>query len=133
MKIGKNKGFTAIELLAVLAIILTIVGIGIPAYNSWRNRNKIEKTKAIISKLEMALEMYKTDFGEYPEKLSKLIEVESPFSGPYIDSKDYKNNNFYDPWDRVIEYKKTEDKVSLLSHGPDENDSSDDISNIKVK
>lgn len=131
----KDAGFTAIELLAVLAIILTIVAIGIPAYNSWRDRSKIEKTKAVISKLEMALEMYKTDFGEYPRSgmLYKLKEVESSGYGPYIDSKDYKNNKFYDSWDRVIQYEKTDDTVSLLSHGPDENDLSDDISNIKVK
>lgn len=129
--VKKNNAFTAIELLAVIAIILTIIGIGLPAYNSFRNRGKIAKAKAVIAKLEMALEMYKTDFGEYPGALDALINVSNPSFGPYIDSKDFSGGRFIDPWGTAYEYNKTTETVSILSYGPDKGKgTNDDISNI---
>lgn len=127
----KYNGFTAIELLAVLAIILTIVGIGIPAYKSLRNRGKIAKAKAVIAKLEMAVEMYKTDNAEYPGTLNELINSSSPAFGPYMDRKDSAGGRFIDPWDMEYEYTRAAESVSILSYGPDrEKGTGDDISNV---
>lgn len=127
----RNCSFTIIELLTVIVIILTIMGIGVPAYNSWRNRGKIAKARATIAKLEMALEMYKTDFGEYPGSLGRLKAAESSGKGPYIDSKEYRSGNFYDPWNSIYDYEKTDETVSITSYGPDcSPGTKDDISNV---
>ena len=63
---NSNSGFTVIELLAVMTIILVIAGISVAGFQSWRTHSKIKKAKAVISQIEMALEMYKADNGWYP-------------------------------------------------------------------
>lgn len=65
-------GFTLLEILAVIAIIITLIGIGIPAYNSWRNRGQIARAKAVIQQIEIALEMYRSDNGVYPNNSGNL-------------------------------------------------------------
>lgn len=136
-KIKKNLiyGFTLLEILVVIAIIVTLIGIGIPAYNSWRNRGQIERAKATISKLEMAVEMYRTDFGEYPSTLIALKDAEVSGNCPYIDNKDYRTTDrtFRDPWNSVygyMRYTPNIESVTITSNGPDTIPSGDDISNI---
>lgn len=99
----KNTGFTTIELLTVIAIILTLIGIGVPAYNSWRNRSETAKAKAVIQQLEMALEMYKTENGVYPQQRTDLnssgaltgyLAQYMKFDPDELDP----SNNLLDPW-----------------------------------
>jgi len=80
------KGFTLIELLTVITIIIILLGIGVPAYNSWRQRAKIAKARATIAKIEMALEMYKTDAGQYPPKGEDLNNPADPVLKQYLSS-----------------------------------------------
>lgn len=130
----KKHGFTAIELLAVLAIILTIVGIGIPAYNSFRNRGRIAKARAVIQKIEMAAEMYRTDFGEYPGDPDVLVTGVDSGYGPYMDSRDFSGGSFIDPWGSSYEYKVTGETLRITSYGPDmASGTNDDISNIEMR
>ena len=107
-------GFTVIELLAVIAIILVIVGIGARAYYSWRERAEIAKTRATVVKIEMALEMYKSDYGVYPPEGAELNNPTNPklkiflsgymnFKGEDMASgnppvKDPNGNILLDPW-----------------------------------
>jgi len=107
-------GFTLIELISVIGIILVLIGIGIPAYNSWVSRGKIAEANAVIAKIEMALELYKTDFGSYPQKTSSsnlnadglirqflvnTFTVGSVTYGPYMEFRGtYNNNILLDPW-----------------------------------
>lgn len=129
----KNNAFTAIELLAVIAIILTIVGIGIPAYNSLRNRGRIAKAKAVIQKIEMAVEMYRTDFGEYPNDAAVVTTAIDSDHGPYMDSRDFSGGSFIDPWGSRYEYRRTGETVRITSYGPDKAaGTNDDISNIEI-
>lgn len=134
IKVKKNAAFTILEMLAVMAIIMTIISIGVPAYSSWRNRSRITKARADIAKLEMALEMYKTDFGVYPAtgQLNDLKVQETAGFGPYIDNKEYDLNNsiFNDPWGRAYLYVNNGSTVTITSQGPDPDDGSDDMTNV---
>ena len=60
------KGFSLIELLTVIGIIVILAGIIIPIAYRAEKRGLIHKARADISKIELAVESYKTDMGYDP-------------------------------------------------------------------
>ena len=63
--VGK-RGFTLLELLAVMAIIAILAGLGAQSYNLARRQAKESRAKAEIEKLRTALNEYRVEFGHYP-------------------------------------------------------------------
>ena len=59
-------GFTLVELLVVLAIVAMLIGLLMPALGQVRKYAGTVKQKAQIGSIEIALSLYKTDFGQYP-------------------------------------------------------------------
>lgn len=60
-------GFTIVELLTVMAVIAILIGLLVPAlYQVREYANEIEQ-KAQFHSIDVALEMFKTEFGAYPE------------------------------------------------------------------
>lgn len=57
-----NKGFTLVELLAVLVILIAIMGIAIPSISSSLERTKDRQNKARFKIIESAAEQYVTDY-----------------------------------------------------------------------
>lgn len=57
-----NKGFTLVELLAVLVILIAIMGIAIPTISSSLERTKDKQNKARYKIIESAAEQYVTDY-----------------------------------------------------------------------
>ena len=62
-----NKGFTLMELMVVIAIIVLLAGIMVPNLANRIERAKITKAEADIAGIEGAIAMYETDTGRYPE------------------------------------------------------------------
>jgi type II secretory pathway pseudopilin PulG len=62
----KKLGLTLVELLTVLAIIATLVAVLVPALNTVRRIAKETKQKAQLTTIELALEAFKNDYGDYP-------------------------------------------------------------------
>jgi type IV pilus assembly protein PilE len=54
----KNKGFSLIELLVVLGILATLVGIAIPAYNQYRIRSNRSVARAYLIEAAQTLERH---------------------------------------------------------------------------
>ncbi len=63
----KGKGFTLIELMVVIAIILILALIAIPAYRNMQDRAKRSRVQSDLRNLATALEMYNTDWTFYPK------------------------------------------------------------------
>ena len=63
---NKNGGFTLLELLIVIAIIALLAGITVVGTQKALESTKASKVKMQISQLEMALDRYKDQIGEYP-------------------------------------------------------------------
>jgi len=63
----KSKdGFTLLELLVVIVIIMFLAGITIPIVSSIQSKAKKGVTSAQISQLELALKQFESDFGIFP-------------------------------------------------------------------
>ena len=75
--IMKNKGFTLIELIVVIAIIGTLTGLIINNLNDARARARDAKRKQDLTSLKTALRLYYNDNQTYPVNLTG-------FSGDYI-------------------------------------------------
>jgi prepilin-type N-terminal cleavage/methylation domain-containing protein len=62
----RRDGFTAVELLTVIAIIAILVGIFIPTVSFVRNTAKEAKQSVQLTAIDMALMAFKGDYGDYP-------------------------------------------------------------------
>jgi prepilin-type N-terminal cleavage/methylation domain-containing protein len=64
---GRERGFTMIELLVVVAIIGALAAIAIPAYFSYVNKAKLTVAINTMSTIRKTLEAFNIDYGEFPE------------------------------------------------------------------
>jgi len=64
---GQNKGFTIVEMLTVMGIIAILIGLLVPALNQVKDYSKQVQQKSQFHSIDVALEMFKTDFGSYPD------------------------------------------------------------------
>ncbi len=62
----KRKGFTLIELMVVIAIIIILAAIAIPNYLQMTERAKRSRVASDMATLATVLETFKTDWGKYP-------------------------------------------------------------------
>jgi len=68
-----KKAFTLVELLTVLAIIVMLVGLIIPATVTVHRFAKETKQKAEFISIEVALRLFKNDYGEYPPSFEDKV------------------------------------------------------------
>jgi prepilin-type N-terminal cleavage/methylation domain-containing protein len=62
-----RPGFTLVELMTVVAIIVLLIGVLIPTLSTARSQAKKATTSALLSSIGSGCEMFKGDFGHYPQ------------------------------------------------------------------
>jgi type II secretory pathway pseudopilin PulG len=62
-----KTGFTIIELLTIISIIVIIIGVLLPALNMIRWYAKYTTQKNLFRNIDTGLQAYEIDFGEYPD------------------------------------------------------------------
>ena len=127
-----RQGFTLLELLLVMAILVVLVSLSSFAYLSLQQSAYSKSANVEIQRLATACQMYKVSVGAFPNKLQDLHTRPSgldqaTWGGAYIDSA-----NITDPWNRPYKYTPNDGNNTVLiqSSGPDgQMGSEDDVSN----
>ena len=122
-----SKGFSLLEIMVTITIMTMImgaVGVGVMGY---LDKSKIKQAKIDIGTISNALDLYKTEFGRYPDSddgLSRLVQ-----------EKILKEKKVpLDPWGNEYVYiypgSNNDDGFDLYSFGPDGKEGgNDDITN----
>ena len=142
----RRKGFTLIEVLLVVAILVVLVGVGVVGYSKIKEGADIDLTKILVGQTADAVKHYQIQMNKYPtneEGLQALItkpadqkEAEK-WRGPYLENGVIP----VDRWNNELKYERLEstgDSIGpafrVFSYGPDgQEGTDDDISNIPKK
>lgn len=117
----RQRGFTLMELLVVLAILGLLVSLVGPQVLNQLGGAKSKTAKIQIKDLEQSLEMYKLDVGRFPSTSEGLVAlVKKPanatgWNGPYLKGGKVPN----DPWSREYNYKYPGEhaEIDIFSYG----------------
>ncbi len=80
-----KKGFTLIELLVTVSIIGILIAIGVSNFGVANKKARDGKRKGDLEQIKAALELYRTDEGDYPsEDIIAVGEIESAGGTTYM-------------------------------------------------
>src|SRR2546427_12758692 len=93
-------------MMVVIVIIGILAGLVIKQLSSRAERAKVEATKAMISQVSEAIDMFKLELNKYPERIEDLVTMPSD-----IDPKKWHPGGFLkrmpkDAWDHDFIYRK---------------------------
>lgn len=102
-----DDGYSLVELLVVLSIILMLTAVAVPQFLRYLDRAKVDSARVSIENIGASLDLFRLDVGRYPtesEGLSALVKAPqnvSSWSGPYLK----RSEMIVDPWTREYRYK----------------------------
>ncbi len=131
----RRRGFTLIEVLLVLVILVLLASMSVPLYQSYQRQANFKAAKSQIGLFETAIEGFQLNIGSYPtteQGLGALLgppaDLPNPakWEGPYL-----KGNEIpLDPWGTPYQYRFPGDRnptgYDLWSLGPDRTDGTED-------
>ena len=71
---GRDEGFTLIELMVVILLIITLASIGLTVYGNSVTRAREATLKEDLFRMRDALDQYYADKNKYPASLETLVE-----------------------------------------------------------
>ncbi len=123
---GRQKGFTLMELFMVIVVIFIMGAVLAPALIRARQTAQARRAEGQIHQLVIALRMYADDWGTYPpdegsdpptgcEELIDALESTAK-SGPYGEWSDA-SGDLLDPWENPYRYRYDTGTVEGASRG----------------
>jgi general secretion pathway protein G len=134
----RRDGFTLIEVLLVMAILVVLASLAAVNIGSARRKAKIDAAKSQVGMFKTPLQMYELAIGSYPTTAQGLDALRtapsdlpnaSKWDGPYLESPVP-----LDPWENAYQYvapgTHNTDSFDVWSNGPDgQSGTEDDIGN----
>jgi general secretion pathway protein G len=119
IKQRKQQGFSLLEILVVMVIMASIMGIVANSLGNNAKKAKVKETQIRITQLKMKIENFNMDVGYYPENLDALLNDngDSNWLGPYV-----KKDELNDGWKQRFNYSlpgQNDEDFSLISYGDD--------------
>ena len=116
----RNRAFTLIELLAVIAILGLIAAFAVPQVLKWVSGARSDSARIQIEALGGSIDLYRLEVGSYPPTLEALVEKPhgaERWNGPYLKKRKIPK----DPWghDYVYRYPGKNGGYDLMSLGAD--------------
>ena len=113
-----KSGFTMVELLVSLGIILALSVSIIPVGKNYFDMGRYSAAKAGAANIATALSQYKFEMGTFPAKIEDLL-IEDEQYGPYLTEDALK-----DPWNNDYNYYQDGNKFAVWSNGADKKNNS---------
>ncbi len=74
-RLRRTRGFTLIEMLIVMTLIIVLASVGLIAYQTSVRRGREAVLKEDLFRMRDALDQYYVDKGKYPSDLSELVST----------------------------------------------------------
>ncbi len=129
-----RKGFTLMEVLIVMAILVILGTIVVTNFSGVLSQSKADSAKIQMQNFEQPLELYKLGVGSYPTTdigLEGLLNepANAPsgkWRGPYLKATEIPA----DPWNNPYQYTADGAGFKIISAGEDAEKEDDDIEHI---
>lgn len=92
-------GFTLMEMLVVVAILVVLAGAAVPIYMKQLDDAKKDRARVDVKTLGNVCEMYMMKNGAYPESLVQLTQIPPEGGRPYLEVA-----ALSDPWGHQYQY-----------------------------
>ena len=132
-RINSRNGFTLIEIMVVVIIIAALAGMVLPRLWPASDEAKRNISKGDMANISVALKLYRLHNDRFPSSREGLAALMTKpgsarnWHGPYLEKK------ADDPWKHPYEYRfpgtHNPHGFDIWSHGPDEQNTKDDIGN----
>jgi general secretion pathway protein G len=128
-KLRREDGYTLLELLVVLTILGLLTMMATPYVIRYIESGRVKTARTEVSNIGAALDLYKSDVGQYPstgEGLDALVKPppgEDNWNGPYLK----KVGALKDPWGHPYFYRSPgqHGEFDLFSYGADSKPAND--------
>jgi general secretion pathway protein G len=91
-KLGRNRGFTMIELVVVMAVLGLLLSIALPRYMAALDQGREKVLVNNIAQMREAIDRHYGDRGAYPDRLDDLVErryLRAVPLNPYTEAADW--------------------------------------------
>ncbi|MCF6317759.1 MAG: type II secretion system protein GspG [Proteobacteria bacterium] len=116
---SQQVGFSLIEILVVMVMMATLIGLVANSVGNSRKKGQIQEAKIRIGQLKLKIEEFNLDLGYYPNSLEALVSDngDGNWMGPYVKDRELK-----DSWGQKIQYSNPgqhDEDFNLVSYGVD--------------
>ena len=119
MRRVSRSGFTLMEVLLVLVILVVLAGFAIQNLTGTLEGAKVKQSKIYIGILSNALKQYQLEVGGLPTDINALHQQPSDIADPSSWIQKLDKPIAVDPWGKAYEYKLNGNSFEILSVGPD--------------